>query len=123
MEIHQEFVHNCNPLEVQTIKKQCVHCEQSFFGWKIVSHLEICEELKKGCPKCNKVFDSKGLNGRGILRKHIKNCQSIENQKSILCELCGKSSANKRANTEHMKEFHIGDFFSYCIESLKLDLK
>ena len=106
MEIHQEFVHNCNPLEVETIKKQCVFCEHSFFGWKIVSHLKICEELKNGCPKCDKVFDLKGIKARSELRKHIKNCQKL-----ILCELCGKSSANKRTNIEHMKEFHTGDFF------------
>ena len=121
MEIHQEFVHNCNPLEVETIKKQCIYCEKSFFGWKIVSHLKICEEVKNGCPKCDKVFDLKqGILARKALRDHIKNCHSTENKKSVLCELCGKSSANKRANTEHMKEFHIGDFFSYYIESLKL---
>ena len=112
MVIHQEFVHNCTAIEVATMKKQCILCEQSFFGWKIVSHLKICEELKNGCPKCDKVFDLKqGILARGALRKHIKNCQSIENQKSILCELCGKSCANKSANIEHMKEYHTGDFF------------
>ena len=71
----------------------------------LLNYLSYCR------PKCDKVFDLKGLNGRKALRKHIKNCQWIENQKSILCELCGKSSADKSANIEHMKVYHTGDFF------------
>ena len=115
MEMHQELTHNCTPMEVETIKKQCVLCEQSFFGKKILSHMKNCEktaeEMKNGCPKCGKVYSVVGKYARQSWKYHVKQCKFVENQKSILCEFCGKSCAGKQANKDHMIEFHSGDFF------------
>ena len=67
--------------------------------------------MKDGCSKCGKVFDIRGKHARSTWQHHIKKCQFLENQKSILCELCGKSCAGKKANKDHMIEFHTGDLF------------
>ena len=115
--MHQELTHKCTPLEIETSKKQCPICEQTFFAKKVLSHLKNCEKLAKemtnGCPKCKKVFDIRGKHTRSTWQHHLKNCEKlfIENQKAILCELCGKSCAGKKANKDHMIEFHTGDFF------------
>ena len=115
MEMHQELAHNSTPSEIETMKKQCFICEQSFFAKKMLGHLKNCEklaeEMKDGCSKCGKVFDIRGKHARSTWQHHIKKCQFLENQKSILCELCGKSCAGKKANKDHMIEFHTGDLF------------
>ena len=59
--------------------------------------------MKKGCPKCDRVFDVKRVKNFHYkeFKKHIAKAHE-----PIVCELCGESFNGKPGLKNHMKNSH-----------------
>ena len=91
------------------MKLECPVCSRKYITDKLFAHVKACEtraeEMAKGCPDCDKVFNLQTISSSGyeLFKDHIENAH-----KTILCEICGTPYAGKEELKDHMMFWNLG---------------
>ena len=107
LKLHQEISHKSELSldEKENMRWKCPFCPRKYLYQKIWMHMQKCEkeadEMAKGCPKCDKIYEKKHKRSYILFKKHIS-----QPHPAIKCRICCDTFEDKKSHDEHFLKNH-----------------